>query len=250
MTATAQEARFESLYASFVAAVDEDTSAMTLLDFGCGKAGYVRLYRPYFARAYALDVVEHFANSYADDDVTFVHSDGSTIPLPDEGVDVIVSHSVFEHVEDVDAALGECNRVLRTGGYGYFTVSPLYYSESGGHNTLVDGERRRVRLWDHLDPDSDVYMGQDAEPYRLPEEQWHALLNKLTVSQFLAAVGRQPWDILHLERTVQPLELPPFLRDGDHPLPRVDLFVRGFRCVVRKAFTIVDDRVILPEDSR
>jgi SAM-dependent methyltransferase len=237
---SAQDIIFEDFYRSFIHAVDADTSEMTLLDFGCGKNGYVKLYNKYFGRCYALDIVDYFAKYYGDG-IEYLFSDGRVIPLPDRSLDVIVSHSVLEHVEDIDTALGEMNRTLKTGGYAYLTVSPLYYSESGGHNTMVDGQPQRVRDWRHLDPDSAVYMGQDSVPYRLPPEQWSALLNKLTVSQFLAAVGRQPWNILDFSITAPGLELPAFLRASS--LNRVDLFVREFRFIGRKAFSVIDDQI-------
>jgi SAM-dependent methyltransferase len=239
---SAQGILFEDFYRSFTDAVDADTSEMTLLDFGCGKKGYVKFYDRYFGRCYALDIVDYFAKYYDDDEgIEFLFSDGRGIPLPDRSLDVIVSHSVLEHVEDIDIALGEMNRTLKTGGYAYLTVSPLYYSESGGHNTMVDGQAQRVRDWRHLDPDSAIYMGQDSAPYRLPPEQWSALLNKLTVSRFLAAVGRQPWNILDFSITAPDLDLPPFLRASS--LSRVDLFVREFRFIGRKAFSVIDDQI-------
>jgi hypothetical protein len=71
-----------------------------------------------------------------------------------------------------------------------------------------------------------------------------ARLNKLTTSQFLAAVGRQPWDILRYKVSPQRKKrLPPHLRGP--VVNRFDFFVRELRFVGRKSFDIMDDQVAM-----
>jgi SAM-dependent methyltransferase len=229
---------FTSLYAFFKRFVPEDTSRLTLLDFGCGPTGYVNLYSKHFGRCLALDIVD-CAGDYHRDEIEFVLSNGRDIPLPDRSVDVVTAHSVLEHVEGIEFTLGELSRVLVEGGYAYLTVSPLYYSPAGGH-LRVPGGGPRLSEWEHLDPDSPYYMGVD------PADAFVGGLNrinKLTSERFLAAVGRQPWDIVTYRIAAESEKpLPSFLRGGD--VSRVDLFTKSFRLIARKRFSVVDDEVI------
>lgn len=48
--------------------------------------------------------------------VRFVQGFGESLPFPDGSFDLIVSHTVIEHVQDVDQCIDEMSRVLRPGG--------------------------------------------------------------------------------------------------------------------------------------
>jgi SAM-dependent methyltransferase len=237
------EAHFADLYGFFTSVVDHDTRHLTLLDFGCGRTGYVSLYREHFGRSLGLDVVD-YARNY-DANIEFILSNGRDIPLPDRSVDVVVSHSTLEHVEDVELTVGELNRVLVEGGYAYLTVAPLYFSQGGGHLRAAPGAGRLTN-WEHLDPESPHYRGVDSDAARLqrrPQRRQLDLLNQLTTTRFLAAVGAQPWDILTYRIKAQhDRPLPGFLCAS--ALSRVDLYTKEFRLIARKSFSIVGDRVL------
>jgi SAM-dependent methyltransferase len=240
---TQHEALFEDLYGFFTRFVQRSTGNLTMLDFGCGRIGYSRYYCRHFRRCIALDIVD-YSKAYAKTDIEnidFVHYDGKEIPLPDRSVDVVISHSVLEHVRDESYSLGEINRVLKEGGFAYLTVSPLYFSPSGSHLHL--GETgATLHDWEHLDPGSPYYIGIDGVP--TCNSQGH-FLNKLTSARLLAAVGEQPWEILTYKlKAMRAKRLPDFLRTGE--LNRVDLFVREFRLIVRKDFAIVADEIVMP----
>ena len=47
---------------------------------------------------------------------------GNNIPRPDESFQTIISNSVLEHIENVDEIFAEAYRVMKPGGYFYFTV--------------------------------------------------------------------------------------------------------------------------------
>jgi len=93
--------------------------------------------------------------------VEFVLSDGLSIPLPDASVHMTVSHSVLEHVGNLDQSLAEINRITKPGGYFFLTVSPLYYSAYGAH-LREDG--KRLENWGHLDPNSRYYLSRSPLP--------------------------------------------------------------------------------------
>jgi SAM-dependent methyltransferase len=231
---------FDDFYDFFRKFVDSDTSQLRLLDFGCGRDGYVNLYSKHFGNCVALDILD-YASCYHGN-IEFMLSDGRSIPLADRSVDVIVAHSVLEHVEDVELTLSEMNRVLVEGGHAYLTVSPLYYSQGGGHLRLAP-DTERLSDWEHLNPSSPHYLGIDDSHVYINR---HHLLNKLTTARFLAAVGKQPWDILTYRiaaRASKPL--PQFLRSND--LPRLDLYTKEFRLIATKGFSIVGDEVVVAE---
>jgi SAM-dependent methyltransferase len=122
----------------------------TILDFGVGCLGYCSMYAPDFGRAIGLDVRD--VSKY-NSGIECIVGDGHSIPLPDRSVDLIVSHSVIEHVEDLDSAFSEMNRVLKVKGYAYLTVSPLYFSHRGSHDKTMDD-------WEHSIPKTSGSWGR------------------------------------------------------------------------------------------
>jgi SAM-dependent methyltransferase len=194
----------------------------SVLDFGAGSLGYIELYAEELGGpAYALDVNDYSA-SYKPP-VTFIQSDGATIPLSDGAVDLVVSHSVLEHVDDVGAVLREMNRIVRRGGLFYLTVSPLYFSPRGMHNSTLPP-------WEHLRPGSDYF--RTTSPFLSGGRRSGANLNQLTLAQLMAEVLQLPWQILTFETKVLDVEVPDWLEDSDVPL--IDLITREFRLVARK----------------
>lgn len=71
----------------------------------------------------------------------------------DNTFDLVVSHEVFEHLPDVDAALAEIKRVMKLDGVTYLYIHN-YASISGGHHIAwkyPDAEPSDiVPPWDHL----------------------------------------------------------------------------------------------------
>jgi len=196
----------------------------TIAEFGIGRWGFGRFYAPYVEKVYGIDI-EDYADRHPG--VEFVLSDGQTIPLPSASVDLVVSHSVLEHVSDLDASLREIDRITKPGGFLFLTVSPLYYSSYGAH---LNSDGKRVENWEHLMPGTAHFLS--ANPLPDAATGGHSL-NRLTSSMFLASVGRQPWDILQYTMTYED-KLPPagIVRDQCHPL---ELIARGFVFIGQKS---------------
>src|SRR4029079_1303097 len=57
---------------------------------------------------------------------------GSARPFKNGSFDLVLSHAVIEHVPDAARYLGECRRVLTTGGRCYLSTAP-YLSFAGAH---------------------------------------------------------------------------------------------------------------------
>jgi SAM-dependent methyltransferase len=79
--------------------------------------------------------------------------DATAMDFADSTFDFIDSNAVFEHMNDVPAAVREMNRVLKPGGLAVVTPH-LFPSLSGGHNLewrRPDAQAaKNVEPWDHL----------------------------------------------------------------------------------------------------
>lgn len=194
-----------------------------VMGVGVGFEGPEVNYNDHFAEHYCLDIVDY---SDRNPKLKFITANIETgVDFPDAHFDLIYSHSVFEHLKDVGAALREIDRLVALGKYVYITISPLYYSHAGAHvNHPV-----KLDNWEHLDPASRYYLLDSPDPARIDEGVY---LNKVTVSQFLAEVGKVGWEIRHFSmRIVHPRDIPAELSER---FPMVDLAVEEFRFVGRK----------------
>jgi SAM-dependent methyltransferase len=190
--------------------------AWTLLEFGVGKRGFPSEYRKRASRVYAVDIFDY---SQYYDDVEFIISDGNTIPLQAETVDLVVSHSTLEHLGDIAQSLKEMDRVVKIGGYIFLTVSPLYYAARGSHVATLSN-------WEHLNRSNKKYLTQ--HPI---DGKRGAYLNKLTSKQFLSSVGVVPWDILRYELRHEHALAPKFALDEADLL---DVYIKEFRFIGHK----------------
>ncbi len=114
--------------------------------------------------------------------VSVRRADATRLPFPDNSFDLVVSSAVWEHLEDVDAATGEVNRVLARDGIAVIQIA-LFPALQGGHHwewhSIDPTLSRSVRPWDHL------YL--DHLPYPVYLNEWRegqyreALTRKLQV---------------------------------------------------------------------
>jgi SAM-dependent methyltransferase len=96
-----------------------------LLDIGCGRGLYaedpvsirrdLRSFKGKCRRVIGIDVDETARQNPGLDEFRLI--EGSRWPLEDASVDVCVSDTVLEHVDDPELFFSECRRVLRPGGY-------------------------------------------------------------------------------------------------------------------------------------
>lgn len=195
----------------------------TVLEVGYGKRGWAPFYKQYFDCVYGVDI-EDFS-SYNPGVNTIIADITKERPLPPNSIDLVVSHSVFEHLSDVEAALANINKVLKVRGHVLITISPLYYSASGSHVNSPS----KLTNWEHLDPDSDHFMIDN--PLKDSSTSGH-LLNKLTYCEFLGHVGKQPWSIINCLPSFDMRTLPSFLSGSNYR--ELDLRLYGFMFVGRK----------------
>ncbi|MBN2371260.1 MAG: class I SAM-dependent methyltransferase [Vicinamibacteria bacterium] len=110
-----------------------------LLDCGCGGGGVTVSFAGETQWALGLDPAGGFqeagirlAREKKTENVRFVRGDGVRLPFPDALFNVVLSHSVIEHVSSATGYLSECRRVLRPGGALYLSTAPCL-SLAGAH---------------------------------------------------------------------------------------------------------------------
>lgn len=95
-----------------------------LLDAGCGRT--VPVLRKFLGRASRLIGVELVDVTDAPKGIETFQSDLASIPVADASVDVIMSRSVFEHLDDPAAVYAEFARILKPGGSVIFLTANMW----------------------------------------------------------------------------------------------------------------------------
>lgn len=145
---------------------------MTILEVGCS-AGLncmaLRAIYP-FAKVIgiepekeAIDVAN--AMTVNDSHVTFIQGVGENIPLDDSSVDLIVCHTVIEHVNDVSKVIRDFSRVLKPGGiihleapnyvwpyepHLHIWTIPLLGKKFVKFTALLQGKKNLISFLEHL----------------------------------------------------------------------------------------------------
>jgi SAM-dependent methyltransferase len=97
------------------------SSTTRILDFGCGAGGFVNRCLAAGYDAWGCDI------SVEDDQGRLkAIREPYALPFPDDSFDFIVSHQVFEHVQQPEVACREIARVLRPGGLSIHVFPSRY----------------------------------------------------------------------------------------------------------------------------
>lgn len=141
-----------------------------ILDLGCGEGrhtlgAYQQLNK---TRIVGVDLsykgvstakqrfTEYFTDNNKSQSCTFIQSDGTCLPFPEQSFDHVICSEVLEHIHDYRKILDEISRVLKPGGTLTVSVprawpekicwwlSRDYYNVEGGHVRIFNaGELRR-----------------------------------------------------------------------------------------------------------
>lgn len=194
-----------------------------VMEAGDGTFGWSHLYRQYFDKVYGADIKD--CTEFHPGVERIICDFSEAIPLPDQSLDLVVTHSVLEHVLDVPAALGNFYRVLKRGGHLLVTIHPLYYSAAGSHIA----EPKRLTNWEHLDPASEHFMIKDPRPGAV--NAGHDL-NQMKWSDFLGYLGAFPWSIIRSELSILDQPIPEWV--DRNKFAEMDLRMKGFRLLLQK----------------
>lgn len=94
-----------------------------LVDIGCGAKPYRELLAPFVAEHVGVDHEGTMHHKGAID----VFGTAYRIPAADGAFDSAVCTAVLEHLEEPEAALRECHRVLAPGGYAIYSVPFIWH---------------------------------------------------------------------------------------------------------------------------
>ncbi len=158
-----------------------------VLEIGCGYGSLMSLLADFGAKAVGVEVNQKsidIAKRYlkGKKNLQIIRSKGGALNLQDDSFDVVILFDVIEHVQNPQKVVGECIRVLKTGGILYSEFTP-FYSLIGHH--LYDITKLPI----HLLPDKyvkKIVYGKKMDGIFSPEEYWNDYkgLNKLKISQF------------------------------------------------------------------
>jgi SAM-dependent methyltransferase len=90
---------------------------------------------------------------------SYARAGAAALPFPDARFDAVVACLVFEHIEDVDGAIGEVARVLRPGGrFLFFLNHPLLQTPGSGwiDDQTLDPPEQYWRIGPYLTEDDTV----------------------------------------------------------------------------------------------
>jgi SAM-dependent methyltransferase len=137
----------------------------------------------------------------------FERSEPTSLPAPDDYYDLVVTWSVFEHVDDPVGLLREVRRVMAPHGTLFLQVWPLYDSEHGGH------------LWPHYDEAfphllrsdeqilREVEGRQGTDPRRSADDEYRSL-NKITLDELHRALLVNRFAVSKLKLLTQAVHIP------------------------------------------
>ena len=137
---------------------------------------------------------------------------GEKLPFEDNSLDAILSYDVFEHVQNVQYALGECHRVLRRGGR-LFVVFPGYFHPTEHHlalatrlpciHYLFSGETL-VRAYNEIleERGEEAYWYKRSSPKMEPWERGNTI-NGTTLARFRRFIRDHDWEVvLHSRKPI------------------------------------------------
>ena len=94
-----------------------------LIDIGCGVKPYYRMTQKYVKNHIGLDHINTFHNK----DNIDLFGTAYKIPSKSNMFDSAIGTATLEHLEEPEAALRECYRVLKIGGFAIYTVPFIWH---------------------------------------------------------------------------------------------------------------------------
>ena len=137
-------------------AVGEQTGRARVLDLGCGDGQIARAIASTGATVVGVDPTTNQIDVAAAraGGPAFAQAGAGALPFADASFDGVIACLVFEHIDDVDGALSEVARVLRSGGRFTFMLNhPLLQTPGSGwiDDHMVDPPEQYWRIGPYLE---------------------------------------------------------------------------------------------------
>jgi SAM-dependent methyltransferase len=211
-------------------AASELAGARRVLDVGCGDGQISRLLAGAGATVVGVDPTRNQITVAAErgGGATYARSAAAALPFADDAFDAVVACLVFEHIDEVDEAIGEVARVLRPGGrFSFFLNHPLLQTPGSGwiDDHTIDPPDQYWRIGPYLVEQDSVEQVEKGVFIRFVHRP---------LSRYLNALAEHG---LVLERMVEPAPPDGFLARADEyvaaaAIPRL-LYLRLRRQPVR-----------------
>ncbi len=230
-----------------------------VLDAGCCSGGTAISIAEEVTFATGLDLSPRFSDSGTKlarekrvKNVAFVQGDGLKLPYANESFDVVLSHSVIEHLPSAEAYIAECARVLKRGGRFYLSTAPTL-SLAGAHLPrlrvpvpihLFLGRRLAFRAFVFLAAKAPWMLSERASANTFVQlaqsgrEKEDDLLTPVTLRGMSSWIAGSPFRLISEQRYVSGFfrrAVPAFLRNFFLEVPVVgDVMVSQIECVLEK----------------
>ena len=206
--------------------------ATSVLDVGCGEGQVSRLAAavPGVGRVVGVDPTAaqlRVANARGAN-VAYGRATASALPFPTASFDAVVACLVFEHIDDVDAAIAEVGRVLAPGGrFLFFLNHPLLQTPGSG---WIDDRILEEQYW-RIGP----YLPEDTSLEQVDSGVWIPFVHRPLSRYVNAMVGAG----MLITRMDEPAPPPGFLARAQEyaeaaTIPRL-LFMRAEKAGGRRS---------------
>jgi SAM-dependent methyltransferase len=207
-------------------AVEELAGFSKILDVGCGDGQISRALAKLGSTVLGIDPTQmhiDIANERAGGP-TYLLGGAAKLPVEDGSMDAVVACLVFEHIDEMDAAVAEVSRVLRPGGqFSFFLNHPLLQTPGSGwiDDHIIDPPEQYWRIGPYL---------VEAESIEEVELNVYIRFIHRPLSRYINALISNG---LMIERMVEPSPPPGFLARAPeyalaHTVPRL-LYLRSVK---------------------
>jgi SAM-dependent methyltransferase len=207
-------------------ALEELVGRHSVLDVGCGDGQIARALARQGSTVLGIDPTQRHVDVATErgGGPTYLLGSASELPVPDQSQDAVVACLVFEHIDDMDSAVAEVSRVLKTGGqFSFFLNHPLLQTPGSGwiDDHIIDPPEQYWRIGPYL---------VETESVEEVERGVHIRFIHRPLSRYINALIAHG---LTIERMLEPSPPPGFLDRAPeyalaHTIPRL-LYIRSVK---------------------